>query len=166
MEPVNIVTLVGLIGTAIGYGFTRLDQRSIRVRLKNDIKLLEMSPVGSAAHASLAGLVDKEAEQLNRRTAGIRMRLLPRGVQVMVTATIIYLAVYVAHYTAFHYFGSSMTMYVTWDGGGGSEPTSAANWIDGTTSSLQTLAVAVALVGAAAVGCSFALRILHSAVDT
>jgi hypothetical protein len=147
MEPVNVVTLVGLIGSAIGYLFTQFDQRSIRTRLKNDMKLLEMAPSGSAARASLEALVDKEAERLNHRSALSGYRLFPGGLSTLLTGCFLFGVAYAVRYCAFHYFYSSVTEYVLNDGGGGYQDNNAGNWITGTTYSLQTLAAAILVLG-------------------
>ena len=147
MEPINVVTLVGLIGSAIGYLFSRLDQRSARARLKHDMKLLEMAPAGSAARGFLEALVDREAERLNRPWTLTGYRLLSRGLWILAAGAMLYIVAYGVHYSAFHYFDNSLTEYVSYGDGGGYQLNNAGNWVVGTTYSLQTLGAAVVLLG-------------------
>jgi hypothetical protein len=164
MEPINIVALVGLIGSAIGYLFSRIDQRSVRARLRSDIKLLEMAPARSAAHASLEELVDKEAERLNRPWARVENQLLPRGVWILAVGIILVLVANGTRYSAFHYFDSFMTVYVSAGDGSGYELSAAANWVMGVASSLQTLGIAFGLLGAVTIVCSGVLRLVSRIV--
>lgn len=151
MEPVNVVTLVGLIGSAVGYMFSRLDQRSVRARLKRDMELLEKAPSGTAARASLEALVDRESDRLNRPWATARHRLVPSGLGVLTTGSVLFLLSYGVRVVALDNFYQSLNTYVLNDGGGGYQLNNAGSWLVGTTYALQTLGAAVGVLGIAAV---------------
>jgi uncharacterized membrane-anchored protein YhcB (DUF1043 family) len=159
MEPVNVVTLVGLIGSAIGYLLSRIDQRSTRARLKNDMKLLELAPAGSPARRSLEALVDREAERLNRPWAVARYQMLPQGLWILGAGVLLYVVAYGVRYSALSYFNNFLAEYVSYSGGGGYQLNNAGTWVVATTYSLETLGAVVALVGLGIVIVAFIARL-------
>jgi hypothetical protein len=98
MAGLDIVAVLSAAGGSVVYITTRLEQRSLRSRLKGDLELLSKAPAGSPTEAILREICDAQAQDLRQLSPSARRATtLRRAFRVFVVSLLLGLGVGVVY---------------------------------------------------------------------